>query len=141
MKVGELPKNLLRQKRYVCAYRRDLEAATMERHGEVSVWHAHLIDAACGAEVHAAVCLWLLRERFDKMTDSDRLACSRELTKAKETRNRAVKQLKLHVVPDVGSALYGAIDATNPLNDSEAAKSDKRASQAKQGDEKGNDDD
>lgn len=93
--LGELPRPLERVKRNARRYRRDLEAAVDERHGEISVLHAHSIDSAVAAETHCQVCRWLLNQRLDKMSVSDIVTCSREIMRAKETRDRAVRQLGL----------------------------------------------
>lgn len=98
--LGELPKELTRVKRLARQYRRELETACVDVHNEVSVTHGHLIDEAAVNEQHAAVCRWLLNQRIEKMSVADILSCSREITKAKANRNRAVAQLKLDAKSD-----------------------------------------
>ena len=93
--IGELPKPMLRVKRAARSYRRDLESACQDRHGEISVVHAHIIDAAVGNETHAAICRWLLNQKLNDMTPADIITCSRNIAQAKATRNRAVFELDL----------------------------------------------
>ncbi len=93
--VGEFPKRFQFLKREGRAYRRAIEDAVVEAHGEVSVMQAHYIDTAAAATVHAAICRWILREKLDGMTTPDVLACSREILKAKETRDRCIRLLQL----------------------------------------------
>jgi hypothetical protein len=93
--LGELPATMRRQTQQARKYRRGLEQLVMEKHGEVSATHAHLIDEAAAAEVHACVCRWLLRTKLKDMSPSDIARCSAEIPKAKSTRNRAVERLKL----------------------------------------------
>ena len=104
--LGELPVTMRRQTTQARVYRRGLESLVIDAKGEVDATDAHLIDEAATAEVHGAVCRWLLRERLDKMTVQDILTCSREILKAKTVRNRAVDRLGLG--PD---ARENAIDA------------------------------
>jgi hypothetical protein len=97
--VGKLPKKMLRVQRSAQAYRRQLEAAVIERHGEVGVVHAHLVDTATAAELHSGICRWLLREKLDTMPTADVLACSSQILKSKEVRDRALKCLDLEGQP------------------------------------------
>jgi hypothetical protein len=110
--VGELPRQLNSVKIEGRRYRRALEDATIEVRGEVSVTDAHLIDTATAAMVHAGICRWLLREKIDGMGATDVLACSREMLRAKETRDRSVRALRLDrdIRRNVIEALYGPAD-------------------------------
>ena len=93
--VGEFPASLNHVKIEGRRYRRALEDAVVDAHGEVTVTAAHSIDTAAGAVVHGGICRWLLRNKIDTMTTADILSCSRELLKSKEARNRSVKALEL----------------------------------------------
>ncbi len=93
--LGELPQTMRRQTQAARKYRRGLEALVVEAKGQVDATDAHLIDEAASAEVHAAVCRWLLRTRIDKMSVSDVARCSEQIVKAKAVRNRAVERLRL----------------------------------------------
>lgn len=111
--LGDLPKPLERVKRNARQYRRDLEAAVQDRHGDIDIIRAHAIDAAVGAETHASICRWLLNTKIDSMSVADIVTCSREIARAKDTRNRIVRQLGLD--PGDGrtiTALYQGIAAT-----------------------------
>jgi len=106
--VGEFPAELNFVKIEGRKYRRALEDAVLKTHQEVSLSHAHLIDTAAGATVHAGICRWLLRERIGTMSTADVLACSREMLRAKETRDRSVRMLDLDRdrIEDEIDALY-----------------------------------
>lgn len=107
LNVGELPAELRAVKREGRRYRRELEAETLRQCGEITTTAAHAIDTAAAATIHAGVCRWLLRQRLDKMTTADILNCSREITKAKQARDAAVKSLGLDKPADVMLTLYG----------------------------------
>ncbi len=110
--VGELPTKLHSVKVEARKYRRGLEDAVLDVRGEVSVMDAHRIDTAAGATMHVGVCRWLLRQKLSSMETGDILACSREMLRAKESRDRAVKALGLDKKMDgVLDALY-----TEPQN-------------------------
>lgn len=93
--LGELPLTMRRQTQNARKYRRGLEGLVVEAKGKVSTTDAHLIDEAAAAEVHAAVCRWLLRTRLETMSPSDIARCSEQILKAKTARNRAVERLGL----------------------------------------------
>ena len=93
--VGSFPVQLQKVQYEGRKYRRALEDAVLETHQDVSVTHAHLIDTASAATIHAGICRWLLRQRIAEMNTGDVLACSNAMLRAKETRDRAVKQLGL----------------------------------------------
>jgi hypothetical protein len=97
--LGELPNTMRRQLQSARKYRRYLEQLTVDAHGEVNATQAHLIDEATAAEVHAAVCRWLLRTRLDTMKAADIARCSEQIMKAKTTRNRAIERLNLNAPP------------------------------------------
>jgi hypothetical protein len=94
--LGCLPQRMLRQTRMARKYRRGLEQLVMTAKGEVDAVDAHLIDEASGAETHASICRWLLRERLDTMTVADITRCSEGIMRARAIRNRAVERLNLN---------------------------------------------
>jgi hypothetical protein len=98
--LGALPKALSRVTRYCQAYRRGLETAVVEAHGEVTLSQAHHVDAACGHEQHVQICRWLLRERIGTMSTGDIITCSRTMAQARDARNKAVEQLDLDCEPE-----------------------------------------
>lgn len=130
--IGELPSPLLRQQRAARRYRCDLEDAVAAQHGHVSIPAAHLIDAAAGAELHASICRWLLRERLATMTTADIVTCSREIVRAREARNRAVAGLRLEATPQPSFELYGPSDEPDPLADPKDQPTDPTASDGQQ---------
>ena len=97
--VGELPKELLSVRREGRTYRRKLETAVLEAKGDINILDAHLIDTASAATIAGGICRWVLRHKLDGMKGSDLLACSREIIKAKQARDAAVKALDLNAPP------------------------------------------
>lgn len=96
--LGMMHKTLRRQTAGVRSYSNELEALVMEVKGEVSVYDQHLINEAAQAEMHAAVCRWLIRQRLPTMDSSDVVTCSKEMLKARQARNKAVERLGLNKV-------------------------------------------
>lgn len=118
--VGELPGPLIAVKREGRAYRRFIEAEVIAAKGEISATDAHLIDTASAATIHCGICRWLLRHKLDTMGTGDVLACSREITKGKEARDRAIKALNIDVKPepiDLRAYLNVNNDAASELED------------------------
>ncbi len=97
--LGELPPGMRRQQSNVRKYRRSLEELVMQAKGQISATDSHLIDEAATAEVHGAICRWLMKTRIAKMTVSDVARCSEQVVKAKTARNRAVAALHLDAPP------------------------------------------
>ncbi len=114
--VGELPKSLTSVKFEGRKYRSALENETLRVYGSISPTHAHHIDSAAAATVHAGICRWLLRQRLGTMTTADILTCSRELLKAKQARDASVRLLKLDSQNEnVINALYSLSNAPGLL--------------------------
>ena len=93
--VGDLPKALHGCMRRGREYRNLLERACAEVHGGVDFTQAHAIDEASGWELHVAVLRWLLRNRLDKMSSADLIVCSKEMAKARRSRNEVVERMGL----------------------------------------------
>ena len=110
--LGELPKTMRVQQSAVRKYRRALESLVTDAKGQVSTTDAHLIDEATTAEVHAAICRWLLRTRIDKMTVGDVARCSEQVVKAKHARNCAVSAL--HLDAPTPAPWLGALELPAP---------------------------
>lgn len=120
--IGEMPATMRRQLQGVRRYRRELESLVRDAKGEVNSTDAHLVNEACTAEAHAAVCRWLLRTRLEKMSVGDVAKCSSEILKAKTTRNRAVERLGLDhdAADDVLTVLYARPALPAPAKEGEA---------------------
>lgn len=123
--IGELPKVMKRQVANVRKYRRELEALVAEANGgTVDAHAAHLIDEACQAETHSAICRWLLRTRLDTMSVSDITRCSEQILKAKTARNKAVERLGIGTQADPWDELYSKAKLIEhvPADDDTAAE-------------------
>ena len=81
-------------------YRRTLEQAVSDTHGEVNVIRAHLIDTASAATIQAGICRWCLRHKLDKMSPADIRGCAGDIVRAKQARDRAVAALELEKPPE-----------------------------------------
>lgn len=99
LNLGELPKKMYVVTKKVRAYRRALEEAVEEVHGEVSFVAAHYVDSACKFEQVAGVCLYQMKRRIDDMSPSDVRECVAAIAKAAEKRNESVKALDLEKEP------------------------------------------
>ena len=123
--VGELPRQLLHVKIEGRSYRRTMEDFVLAVHGAISCNDAHAIDTATAATVHAGICRWLLRQKINTMETNDILACSKELLRAKETRDRAVQRLRLDAGPrNVINALNSDPDDESPNPEKDRAQID-----------------
>ncbi len=97
--VGELPPKMIAVKREGRKYRRELEQAVIDAHGEISVTQSHLIDTATAATIHAGICRWILRNKVESMSAAEIMTASKNIASAKADRDRAVKQLDLDKPP------------------------------------------
>lgn len=93
--LGRLPNTFGEAATWPLRYRSLLEGAVLTSHGEITLMHAHYIDAACTHEQHAAVCRWVMRARLDRMTGDELARCVGAMATAKDKRNRAVRRLQL----------------------------------------------
>lgn len=119
--LGELPSTMRRQLQSARKYRRYLEQQCVDVHGEVNTEHAHLIDEAAAAEVHASVCKWLLRTKLETMSVSDIAKCSEQILKAKTVRNKAVERLKLNAPPESPWSVIDVSPSPNPSGEEGSA--------------------
>jgi hypothetical protein len=97
--IGELPAKLRGVRTEGRMYRRAIEAEVL-KFREITTTDSHHVDTASAATVHAAICRWLLRNKLAEMSTSDILACSREIVRAKQARDAAVKALELDAKPE-----------------------------------------
>ena len=93
--IGHLGKSFRRAVDNAQEYRRHLEEQTFAVHGEIGTVRAHLIDAACGLELHGGVCRWIMRKKLNDMSPTDVANVSAQLARSRVERNRTVIALKL----------------------------------------------
>lgn len=133
--LGELPANMRGAGKTAGKLRLALEAAVIDRHGDIDLVRAGLIVTACRWERHAAIAGWLLRQHAETMTHAERLTYSREIARASAERDKAVAALKLEqTAADVFDALY----ATPPITDVPPAADARRSPATSVGDVAGN---
>jgi hypothetical protein len=107
MRGSGLPKHCGHVQRATCHFRRQLERAVLDAKGEINIVDAAFINSAYRAERHGQLAQrWLMLEA-EQMSAADRLAYSREVVKASESRDRAIAALKLDRKPsDIWEALH-----------------------------------
>jgi hypothetical protein len=79
--------------------RRDLAALVEERHGEVSLYHAAVIDAAVKWERLGQLSGRWLRKEGDKLAPTEKLTFAKEIARAAVERNRSIAALGLDSAP------------------------------------------
>ena len=96
--AGQLPKGAAYVKRCTDQLRAGLESAVAERNGgEVSLYHAALIQSAIRWERHALLAQRWLRQEAATLNADQRLAYSREVARASAERDKCLKLLALDV--------------------------------------------
>ncbi|MBL9163124.1 MAG: hypothetical protein JNL18_10350 [Planctomycetaceae bacterium] len=102
--TGVLPKKHAWIGSRVTVLRKALERAVVERHNELSLKHALLIQSACRHEQAALLAQRALRVDGDKMSVTDRLSYLTTIAAESDKRDRAVEKLNLDPA-DSGSVL------------------------------------
>lgn len=95
------------------ALRRTIEDAVAERNdGEISIFHAALINSSIKWERHGMLSARWLRLHHDEMSHADRLTFSREVAKAASQRDKCLERLGLDKTrrQSVIDALYSATE-------------------------------
>lgn len=95
LRSSRLPKGCERIGRDLLEFRRALEDAVFNLHGEVDAVAALLISSAVTWERHRRLAERWLRVSFDELSHADRLSYSREAAKAATERNKVLEALKL----------------------------------------------
>lgn len=121
--LGKLPKAMARVEIDAQHFRRALEQATLDRHGEIDLPKSGLIATAAAWQRHSALCVRWLREHEAKMTHAERLSYSREIATASANRDKAVAALRLErTAQDALDALYSSpVAATRDVAPSSAS--------------------
>ena len=109
IELGSLPDSLQRVERQALAFRRLLENAVVEVHGQVSLPHALAINTAARWERHGNLCLRWLREHEATLTPEQRIGHSKAIADASTNRDKAVASLKLDrdAKENIFAVLYG----------------------------------
>src|SRR3972149_3432597 len=94
----------------VYRFRELVETAVVERHGEVTVYRAALIQSACRWELHSRLAGRWLKIAHDQLTAGGETGDSREIARASSERDRCLKELGLDRKDqsDVFDALYSS---------------------------------
>ena len=75
--------------------RTQLELELVNKHGEVSIYRAALVQTACRHEARAQLSSRWLKHNADEMNHHDRLSYLREIGNASDARDRALKAIGL----------------------------------------------
>ncbi|MHB8969713.1 MAG: hypothetical protein ACYC3X_06145 [Pirellulaceae bacterium] len=98
---GKLPKQFAGASKWGALYRRQLERACVESHGEIGIAQAHWLDAAVSAEIGCAILMWLMRSRYKPDAEKPGMTVEQvgnlvaHMTKLKQVRNSWVAKLDL----------------------------------------------
>lgn len=108
---GSLPKGAGYIKRISGQFRTAIERAVVDVHGEVTLYHAAIIQTAMRWERHALLAQRWLRREDAKLTVSERLGFSREVARASAERDKCLAALRLDKdrSQSVVDALYGPV--------------------------------
>lgn len=105
--MGSLPKGASYIRRQLSRLEDALRDAVLDKHGEISLLRAALVQTACRHEGRALLLSRWLRDRAGQMSDHDRMVYLREIGNASDARDRALKALGLdNNGRDVIDALY-----------------------------------
>ena len=95
LNLASQPAKLKRVERAVNEFRRLIEAAVLDTHGEIGVYQAALIQSACRHETHAMLAARWLRLSGDALKPEQRLAYSKAVADASTARDKCLERLKL----------------------------------------------
>lgn len=93
--LGKVPKGASYVGRLLTRLRKDLEAAVVEAKGELNLQDSLTVNTACRWERHALLANRWLAHNSETMTFDQRLNFSRDIARAAENRDRAVRNLGL----------------------------------------------
>lgn len=117
LRLGALPKGCNHIRRSIASLRRQLEAAILADRGEIDLPSAAILQTACRFERHAQLASKWLRDHAETLEPSDKLAISRDIAKASESRDKAIAALGLKPAAkgDPWAELYAAQAAASAL--------------------------
>ena len=135
MSTGRLPPGCSYVTRLINRMRGQLEAAVGERHGEVDVYRAAVVQSACRHESRCILLQRYLREASDELSVTDRATLLREMSNATTQRDRCLKQAGLDQTDadHALAALYGPQTPTNVKRDSSVIDTAARPSEGADG--------
>jgi hypothetical protein len=115
--LGATPTGASYVGRLVQQLRMQLEDAVVDAKGEVSLADALAINTACRWERHSLLATRWLKQGFDKLTPDQRLNHSREVAKASESRDRAIRELRLDtdsqtIIGNLKRQMYGPVETS-----------------------------
>ena len=113
LRAGQLPKGAAYIKRETDVLRRIIENAVADEHdGDVSLYHAALIQSTIRWERHAMLAQRWLRREAESLTLDQRLAFSRDIARASTERDKCLRELGLNTKPNGDP--WAILDAGTP---------------------------
>jgi len=111
LRAGRLPAGCGTIRRSIDELRRQLEDAVLQVHGEIGIVAAAQIQTAIRFERHAMLSQRWLRMHADTMQPNERLAYSRDIAKASESRDKVIATLRIDtpVVTDPATLMRSRI--------------------------------
>jgi hypothetical protein len=102
--TSRFPKGCGYVERRIRGYKAALQAAVVEQHGEVSIYHASVIQSACRHESAAQLAeRWFrLEENGGTLDMTARASLLSLICKSSDARDRCLKALDLDTPPDAG---------------------------------------
>jgi len=95
MALNTVPKGCARVRIERDRLRSVLEQSVLELHGQITPYHAAVIQTACRWATHAALAARWLRLELDELSAAERLSYSREVARASSERDRCLERLGL----------------------------------------------
>ena len=96
--LGRAPQGCQYVFRLIGKFKQAIKAEVESIHGQVSIYHAALIQTACRHEGRAQPTRWL-REGERELSNADRLNVLKEIGNASDARDRCLKALGLDADP------------------------------------------
>ena len=98
--TGRWPKGASYVTRLVRQLRRALDAATLDQHGEITIYQSATIQTACRHEVRAMLLQRWLRNEDASLSTDEKVRMLAEIGKASDARDRCLKALGLDQRPN-----------------------------------------
>ncbi|MDZ4688508.1 MAG: hypothetical protein SH850_25825 [Planctomycetaceae bacterium] len=115
--LGSVPSGASYVGKLLHRFRRDVEAAVLERNGLLTLLDQAAINTALRWERHALLSQRWLCKHAETMNHDQRLAYSREIARASDHRDRALRELGLKPREDDLTALYSTAIPVDPTPD------------------------
>lgn len=124
LRGAALPKGCGHIRKSVDTFRRATEAAILDQHGEISLYHASLVNSAYRHERTAALCERWVRVEQENLDPSQRLAYLKLISDATDRRDKCLERLGLDKPDDDPWSLPNFPELASPYQTPQDAASD-----------------